>query len=169
VKEVTILVWCDSCAAAGKREPATGTQTAAVGAGGQPAALDLCDACEADLLAPLAALLADYGAPVDQPATISRPTPVPTSSRGGGYSCPICGATRNARSALADHVWRDHLAQPRPPVPTTCPDCGYTAVNSKNPSASVGRHRSNSHGYDPLAEALTRYTETAEGPESKPA
>jgi len=170
MKEVKVLAWCDHCASTQQRVPATLSATAAIGASGEALTLDLCDACHENIIAPLAALLAEYGAPAS--ATVEAlPTLDQKAPRQRERStCPVCSTTRSAAWVLAAHVWRDHIGQERPAAPSSCPDCDYVPPpGTQKPTASVGRHRSNVHGYDPLAEALALHQGAGGLLERKPA
>lgn len=171
MKEVQILAWCDSCASDERREPATVSVTVAIGQRGKPLTIDLCDTCHEATILPVTALLDEYGqaetAPVDKP--VAAPPSPKTSSARERSTCPICSKTRSASWVLANHIWRDHLGEERPPAPTVCPDCGYDAPESARPTAAVGRHRANVHGYDPLVEPLERYQRQVGSLQRKPA
>ena len=171
MKEIKIVAWCDNCAADDRKEAATTSVTLTVGPRGAPLTIDLCDTCHEAMITPVTALLTEYGQAenpaAEQPAAVPSPGKKPRPRNRA--TCPLCPATRSASWVVADHVWRDHVGQPRPAAPTVCPDCGYTAEHTKTPTAAIGRHRANLHGYDPLAEALARYEQTGGSLERKPA
>jgi hypothetical protein len=171
MKEVKIIVWCDSCAGSERRTPATVSSTVSFGQS-EPLMLDLCDACHSSVVVPLVQLLDEYGQPavtIDKPTVVRAPGKISRSR--GTLICPICSVTRSASNVVAEHIWRKHLGEERPPAPSVCPDCGYTPeAGLQRPTAAVGRHRANVHGYDPVAEAMAQYRERAgEPPTRKPA
>lgn len=171
MKEVKILSWCDNCASDERREPATTSVTVAIGQRGRMLTIDLCSTCHESMVEPLVALLDEYGQA--EPVAVQKPAaapPLKKSRPGGRSTCPICPETRSAAWVLAHHIWRDHLGEDRPVPPTVCPDCGFDAPGAKVPTAAVGRHRANAHGYDPLTEPLERWKNRTGGSlERKPA
>lgn len=159
MKELKVFSWCDQCARHQERTEASTSPIVTLGLGGRPMALDLCEACNASLFDALEEVLADYGSPVGparpgrKPATSENAEPPP---RARSHACPYCSEVRSGQTILADHIWRDHLGEKRPPKPTVCPECGYKPRDGiRSVTTSVGKHRNVKHGYDPLVEVTT--------------
>lgn len=155
MKQVIIKQWCDRCARDGQQTEAESSVRLALGKPGQATtgrALDLCEPCRKTLLEELSELLAEYGQPDEQPKPagdglhhiVRRP-------------CPVCGQEfAGAPSNVYKHIWATHIGQAWPAQVEQCPDCSY---HSTKPSA-MGRHRTVTHKYDPVAEAFAIYKRT---------
>lgn len=149
MKEHLIRTWCDVCLGedgTGRAEGSTHT----VAVDGNKAEIDLCPDHESALLGPLLALAGVRGVPVK---AIAPPAHSNGSRTYRTAACPICDLEMTA-SGLANHVWHVHVGRERPGYPdSTCPDCGRKFPDAR----SIGAHRSQTHGYVALDEAVDAY------------
>ena len=147
MREVVVMAWCDACALEDAKTAAVSTFTVGIVAGESRPALKLLELCERHnkLIVDVQLLLAEVGQapdvkPAKQPAAVGR----------GLVACPICDKEMT-RNGLVGHIWSQHRQQERPAPPTTCPDCGQAFSGA----AGCGNHRVYTHGWDPVADALS--------------
>ena len=139
MKEVTISIWCDACVTEHPDERIPG-ETHAVKIDGTGAQIDLCRPHEKELLGPLRALIEERG-------VREKPEPVAKASTG---RCPICGSTM-APGSVVNHIYNVH-AGGRPAPMDACPECGHQFADNR----AMGAHRTASHGYSAMEDALAR-------------
>lgn len=145
-REVQVNVWCDACIAEGRRSEAR--EVTLTIAGAKPRTLDVCAEHEASLIAPLVALLSEYGHAPDG----SEPDAPPKTAQA---DCPVCGHKVSA-AHLPKHIYTLHL-QVKPPTHRRCPECGWkppAGTDRAMVPRRVGVHRVHEHGRKTLDDAL---------------
>lgn len=152
-REVVFLRWCSMCESDGaERVEAVESYTVAVVKGEVrpgPRVLDVCDA-HAEELRSFAVMVAKHSIPLDpkaKPSPVAPAIAIAVATGGSVVECLVCHESKS-RASIVAHIWSVHHKNDRPPQPKRCPDCGAPFA-----PAGMGIHRSNVHGYNPLAEA----------------
>jgi hypothetical protein len=156
MREVISYQFCDAHFAQDEKVPATVNRTVALD-GADPRLVDLCDTCDKELFDRLMVLLDAHSAPVGDRPVVPKPRQRDESKDPNvvGGVCPVCGMKHYNKSSTADHIWREHIGQPRPvpQPPYDCPDC---EVRSSSLIA-YRVHRYRLHGVDVLTDAMAEY------------
>lgn len=141
-----IIATCDACSVDGEHEQSATAYRVTLD--GKQTEIDLCDTHELALLAPLRALLTEYGQPVVDEQ----------KSSDGRVDCPECGKRLKTRDTLAKHMKRMHdktinelddgqqttlVDVSEQDKPYDCPECGQAFATPQG----RGAHRSRAHGY----------------------
>lgn len=157
--EIKIIRWCDLCPPSST--PAERRWQVSItldGTRGNDLAARQLDTC-GEHAGPLEAILGDlraHGRIIRPPRPGRAPspptgTPPETPPPGPQITCP-CGETLH-RNSLREHARAKHRIKTK--VPTRCPDCGARFGTAQ----AMAGHRAKAHGYDAIADLLTRIEE----------
>lgn len=148
MKIQVVQSWCDGHLAEGEEQVEATIERRVVVAGYEAKDLDLCEACDKELLGRLLTLLGERPAPAGK-----RPVEAADEN-----ACTVCGNSFTERRNLLAHVWTKH-APPgaRSQGTTVCPECGQEFSSTQGTRS----HRYRAHNVDALADAYAAAREAS--------
>lgn len=160
MREPVVHVWCDVCWDEEEGTRVEADHTEPITLGGTSRQLDMCERHHKIYVTPLAEVLAKCGRELGKgqmARVLAMPRPAgEVAEERGLWRCPLCPSLNDPlkRSSARVHIYGTHRGEPVPEGPQECPDCDFGHGGPKKTRQGVATHRTRSHGYDPVAEAL---------------